>query len=371
MPVSFLNGVGNVAKAGAVEPTRFIGGTTGGAAPTTGTHAVGDYAVDGSTGNIYICQVAGTPGTWVSHGPRSSVTPQPLGAASAGNSGSVSRDNHVHAMPSATDVGAIANVTPGTNGNVLTSNGTAWTSAAATAPSTEIVSPLHATGNTGYADSASYWGQATTGNGWPVNGFVSGFRKGTVGVQRLQSDSTGQTQARYWNATAWSSWAPYLDAADFTAKGSLLASTAANAYAELTAGANNTLLVADSTQATGLKWTNDLGGGVIKNYNTQVTTNTTQAITLAATDNATVVRTTTTLGGVTITLPNNMTVGYSVMIVQASTQQISFTPAAGATRINRQNHIKSAGQYAACTLIVTANGTGTAAEWLLTGDTAA
>ena len=262
-------------------------------------------------------------------------------------------------------------VAPSTNGNVLTSNGTAWTSAAATAPSSEIPSPLHSTANTGYTDSSSYWGQATAANGWPVNGFLSGFRKGTVGVQRLQSDSTGQTQARYWNVTAWSAWSPYLDAADFTVKGSVLASTAANAYAELTAGANNTLLVADSTQATGLKWTNDLGGGVIKNYNTQVITNANQTFTLASTDNASVVRTTTTLGGITITLPNNMTVGYSVMVVQASTQQISFTPAAGATRINRQNHIKSAGQYAACTLIVTANGTGTAAEWLLTGDTAA
>jgi len=46
----------------------------------------------------------------------------------------------------------------------------------------------------------------------------------------------------------------YLDAADFTAKGSLLTSTASNAFAELTAGANNSVLVADNGQASGLKW---------------------------------------------------------------------------------------------------------------------
>ena len=48
--------------AGATAGTRFVGGTTSGA-PTTGTFAVGDYVVD-QTGAMYVCTVAGTPGTW-------------------------------------------------------------------------------------------------------------------------------------------------------------------------------------------------------------------------------------------------------------------------------------------------------------------
>jgi len=48
--------------AGATAPTRYVGGTTGGA-PITGTFAKGDFVVD-QTGSIYICTNAGTPGTW-------------------------------------------------------------------------------------------------------------------------------------------------------------------------------------------------------------------------------------------------------------------------------------------------------------------
>ena len=42
---------------------RFVGVTTSGA-PSSGTFAVGDYAIDPS-GQIYACTVAGAPGTWV------------------------------------------------------------------------------------------------------------------------------------------------------------------------------------------------------------------------------------------------------------------------------------------------------------------
>ena len=42
--------------------SRLVG-TVSGAAPTTGTFAVGDFVVD-QTGAMWICTVAGTPGTW-------------------------------------------------------------------------------------------------------------------------------------------------------------------------------------------------------------------------------------------------------------------------------------------------------------------
>lgn len=47
---------------GAVNPGRFVGVTATGA-PTTGTFAVGDYIVT-QNGQMFVCVVAGTPGTW-------------------------------------------------------------------------------------------------------------------------------------------------------------------------------------------------------------------------------------------------------------------------------------------------------------------
>lgn len=48
---------------GAAAPARLVGTTTGGA-PSAGTFAVGDVAVD-PTGKLHVCTAAGTPGTWV------------------------------------------------------------------------------------------------------------------------------------------------------------------------------------------------------------------------------------------------------------------------------------------------------------------
>jgi hypothetical protein len=47
---------------GATAASRYVGGTTNGA-PTSGTFAVGDIVVD-QTATIWVCTVAGTPGTW-------------------------------------------------------------------------------------------------------------------------------------------------------------------------------------------------------------------------------------------------------------------------------------------------------------------
>jgi len=49
---------------GATTATRFVGGTANGA-PASGTFAVGDFIVD-QTSSIFVCVVAGTPGTWSS-----------------------------------------------------------------------------------------------------------------------------------------------------------------------------------------------------------------------------------------------------------------------------------------------------------------
>ena len=47
---------------GATAASRYVGGTTSGA-PTSGTFLVGDFVVD-QTATIWVCIVAGTPGTW-------------------------------------------------------------------------------------------------------------------------------------------------------------------------------------------------------------------------------------------------------------------------------------------------------------------
>jgi hypothetical protein len=48
---------------GATAPTRYVGGTASGA-PVSGTFAVGDFVVD-ETGTVWVCTVAGSPGTWL------------------------------------------------------------------------------------------------------------------------------------------------------------------------------------------------------------------------------------------------------------------------------------------------------------------
>jgi hypothetical protein len=74
---------------------------------------------------------------------------------------------------------------------------------------------------------------------------------------------------------------------------------------------------------------------------------------------------------ITVTLPNNMPVGFTVEIIQGGAGQITFTPASGATLDNRQSQTKTYGQHAAVRLIVVANAGGTAAIYNLAGDTGA
>lgn len=76
-------------------------------------------------------------------------------------------------------------------------------------------------------------------------------------------------------------------------------------------------------------------------------------------------------GAITLDMPNNLAVGFCCTVVQSGAGAITFTPASGATRRNRQSHTKSAGQWAMCVLEVRANSGGSAAEYVLGGDTAA
>lgn len=64
-------GAYGLAATGATAATRFVGGTAFGA-PTTGAFVIGDFVIDQS-GTVWVCTVAGSPGTWVAQ-----KSPDPL-----------------------------------------------------------------------------------------------------------------------------------------------------------------------------------------------------------------------------------------------------------------------------------------------------
>jgi hypothetical protein len=71
---------------GATAATRYVGATASGA-PVSGTFAVGDFAVD-QTGALYVCTVAGSPGTWTQVGGGSSQKVASVGYLGPDGSGS-------------------------------------------------------------------------------------------------------------------------------------------------------------------------------------------------------------------------------------------------------------------------------------------
>jgi hypothetical protein len=117
--------------------------------------------------------------------------------------------------------------------------------------------------NTDYPNQVGYWRYVILSNGWPVTGIVTGYRFNTAHKQVIHGTGTNNTFSRLWNnsLSAWSPWYLTLDAADFRAKGDLQVGTDIDAYTHLNAGANGTVLTADSTQPTGLAWTTPSGGG--------------------------------------------------------------------------------------------------------------
>ena len=79
----------------------------------------------------------------------------------------------------------------------------------------------------------------------------------------LKGGTTGQVLAKASNTDldfTWASDATGIPATIFDAKGDIIAATAADTASRLAVGANNTVLTADSTTATGLKWAAPSGG---------------------------------------------------------------------------------------------------------------
>jgi hypothetical protein len=108
----------------------------------------------------------------------------------------------------------------------------------------------------------------------------------------------------------------------------------------------------------------------ISGYKGAINAQTDTSYTLAAADTGKVVELT-NAAAITLDMPNNLPVGWCCTVVQGGAGAVTFTPASGANRRNRQSHTKTAGQWAMCSLYVRPNSGGSAAEYVLGGDTAA
>jgi hypothetical protein len=115
-------------------------------------------------------------------------------------------------------------------------------------------------------DNNSLW--YYTGSAWAASGATGDIEGVTAGVGISGGGTSG-------TVTITNSMATAIDA-----KGDLVAGTGADTFSRLGVGANNTVLTADSAEATGLKWAAAAGGGkvlqvVTANYGTAVINSTT------------------------------------------------------------------------------------------------
>ena len=134
---------------------------------------------------------------------------------------------------------------------------------------------------------------------------------------------------------------------------------------------DNVLIKSDGTakgvQATGIEVTDtDQFSGFLGNINNQSGT----TYTLVASDSGKVIVIDNS-SAITVTLPNNLSAGFTCSVIQQGAGQITFTAASGAFLNNRQSHSKTFGQHAGVSLTVTLNGSGTNAVYNMMGDTAA
>lgn len=154
------------------------------------------------------------------------------------------------------------------------------------------------------------------------------------------------------------------------AKGDLLAATADNAVARLAVGANDTLLTADSSTATGLKWAGLSASQVPSLSSAKVPTvdvnAQTDSYTLVLSDAGKLIEMGKTTAQ-TLTVPPNSSVafptGTKIDIVQTGAGETDIAEGSGVTINSREGHLKLAGQWAGATLIKRDTNT-----WVLIGN---
>lgn len=134
----------------------------------------------------------------------------------------------------------------------------------------------------------------TTPNfGWAVPTSTDLVKDGAVAIETLgdsidaslvdlKGGTTGQVLTKASGTDMDFSWTAVDPLVILDAKGDLITATAADTPARLAVGANNTVLTADSSTATGLKWAAAAGGGkvlqVVQNTATATVTTTSKAV---------------------------------------------------------------------------------------------
>lgn len=112
-----------------------------------------------------------------------------------------------------------------------------------------------------------------------------------------------------------------------------------------------------------------VSGGSLQGFKGNVKTQASAAFTFAQADTG-FTHSFTASASVEITLPKDLSVGWTVEIIQAtSSGTVHLSAATGATLQNRQGHSRVNGLYGAVRLIVVANANASSAIYNLAGDT--
>ena len=209
---------------------------------------------------------------------------------------------------------------------------------------------------------------AVGGTTWTVTRGV----EGTTAAAHAAGDSVTQVLT----AAAVGGWAALGEANTFTTGTQTIQTGAAGTVGQVVKGAaSQTADLQQWQDSSGTALAAVSAGGEItctklSGQKSKVGTNAGTSVTLGSSDTGGVVETTSG-SAVSVTLSETAAVGTSLTLTQAGIGQVTFAAGSGGTLRNRQSHTKTAGQWAAVNLYVRTNSGGSAAEWVLSGDTAA
>lgn len=123
-------------------------------------------------------------------------------------------------------------------------------------------------------------------------------------------------------------------------------------YSNVADMSNNIVFRTAGTERMRLDVSGNLSGSTtntLSGFGAQINT-VNSSISLAATDNSEVIRSD-AASAISVTIPAGLPSGFNCMVLQYGTGQITFSPAAGVTLINRNNYNKTIGQYALVTVL--------------------
>jgi len=212
---------------------------------------------------------------------------------------------------------------------------------------------------------------------------ISQLGGGAIGSQLFTSTTTAQAQAPLGlgalallstvNNAQWSGTDLSVDnggtgISSGTSGGIIYFSSTSTAASSGTLGANAIVVGGGNGASPSTRGVEISSNDEISLFRTTLNNQTGTTYTLVSSDTGKTV-TFTNVSAVTVTLKNNMPIGWTAECIQGGAGQVTFSPESGATLQNRQAQTKIAGQYGATRLVVLTN-TGSAAVYNLAGDTA-